>query len=92
MLPVRTSGRRVENSTRKPEVTEDIKYSARVQIDGILRMSAQCVKEGAHCGVTMKTLPDRVPVLPLENYPNPIPEENATRLSITIFSTLLPRE
>ena len=28
----------------------------------------------------METLPDRVPVLPMENYPNPIPEENATHL------------
>ena len=77
MLPVRTSGRRVPNRTRKPEVAEDIKYSARVQIDVIHRMSAQCVREGVNCGVTMDTLPDRGPV---ENYPNPIPEENATRL------------
>ena len=46
-------------------------------------MSTQCAREGAgvHCGLTMKTLPDRVPVLPVENYPDPIPEENATRLS-----------
>ena len=83
VLPVRTSGKWVENSTRKPEVAEDIKYSALVQINVILRMSAQCVKEGVHCGVTMKTLPDRVPVLPVENFPNPIREENATRLSTT---------
>ena len=38
----------------------------------------QCVREGVHGGVTMETLPDRAPV---ENYPNPIPEENATQLS-----------
>ena len=59
-------------------------YSARVQIiHVILRMSTQCVREGAgvHCGLTIETLPDRVPVLPVENYPDPIPEENATRLS-----------
>ena len=45
-------------------------------------MSTQCAREGAgvHCGLTMETLPDRVPVLPVENYPDPIPEENATRL------------
>ena len=61
-------------------------YSARVQhliIHVLLRMSTQCVREGAgvHCGLTMETLPDRVPVLPVENYPDPVPEENATRLS-----------
>ena len=83
VLPVRTSGSRVQNSTRKPEVADDIVYSARVQIHVILRMSTQCVREGVHCGVTMETLPDRVPVLPVENYPNPILEENATRLSTT---------
>ena len=54
-------------------------YCACVQIHVILRMSTQCVREGVHCGVTMETLPDRVPVLLVENYP--IPEENATRLS-----------
>ena len=53
-------------------------YSACVQIHVILCMSTQCVREGVHCGVTMETLPDRVPVLPVENYP--IPGENATRL------------
>ena len=42
---------------------------------------AKSIREGVHCGVTMETLPDRVPVLPVENYPDPIPEENATRLS-----------
>ena len=78
VLPVRTLGRRVQNSTRKPEVADDIIYSARVQIHVILRMSTLCVKEGVHCGVTMETLPDRVPV---ENYPNLLCEENATRLS-----------
>ena len=73
---------RVQNSTRKPEVADDIKYIARVQIHVILLcMSTQCVREGVHGGVTMETLPDRVPVLLVENYPNPIPEENATRLS-----------
>ena len=46
-----------------------------------VRMSTQCVKEGVHCGVAVETLPDRVLMLPVENYPNPIPEENATRLS-----------
>ena len=56
-------------------------YNVSVQIHIILRMSTQCVREGVHCGVTMGALPDRVPVLPVENYPNPIPEENATRLS-----------
>ena len=56
-------------------------YSVSVQIHVILRMSTQCVREGVHCGVTMETLPDRVPVLPVDNYPIPIPEENATRLS-----------
>ena len=45
-------------------------YSARVQIYEILRMSTQCVavREGVHCGVTMETLPDRVPLQPVENY------------------------
>ena len=81
VLPVKTSGRGVQNSTRKPEVADDIMYSARVQIHVILRMSIQCAREGVHCGVTMETLPGWVPVLPVENYPNPIPEENATRLS-----------
>ena len=33
----------------------------------ILRMATQCVREGVHCGVTMETLPDRVPVLYVEN-------------------------
>ena len=80
---MRTSGRRVQNSTRKPEVADDIMYSACVQIYVILRMSIQCVREGVHCGVTMETLTDRVPVLPAENYPNLIPEENATRLSLS---------
>ena len=80
VLPVRTSGRPVQNSARKPEVADDIMYSARVQIHVILRMSTQCVREGVHCGVTMETLPGRVPVLPVENYPNSIPEENASRL------------
>ena len=46
-------------------------------------MSTQCVGEGVQCGITMGTLPDRVPVLPVETYPNPIPEENATRLGTT---------
>ena len=86
VLPVRTSGRRVQNSARKPEVTDDIMYSAHVQIHVILHMSTQCVRERVHCGATMETLPNQVPVLPVENYPNPIPEENATRLSPT-FST-----
>ena len=36
----------------------------------------------------METLPDMVPMLPMENYPNPIPEENATRLSPTNFSIM----
>ena len=78
---MRTSGRRVQNRTRKPEVADDIMYSARVQVHVILRMSTQCVREGVHCGVTMETLLDQVPVLPVENYTNPIPEENVTRLS-----------
>ena len=39
-----------------------------------------------HCGVTMETLPDQVPVVPVENYPNPIPEENATRLSTYLYT------
>ena len=56
-------------------------YSVSVQIHVILRMSTQCVREGVHCDVTMETLPDRVPVLPVENYPNPKPEENGSRLS-----------
>ena len=73
MLPVRTSGRRVPNSTRKPEVADDIIRKSRER--GIQcmcannsRMSTQCVREGAgvHCGLTMGTLPDRVPVLPVE--------------------------
>ena len=45
-------------------------------------------KGGVHCGVTMETLPDRVTVLPAENYPNPIPEENATRLSPSFYYSL----
>ena len=51
-------------------------------------MSTQCAREGAgvRCGLTMETLPGRVPVLPVENYPDPIPEENATRLSPTYYS------
>ena len=36
VLPVRTSGRRVQNSTRKPEVADDIMYSACVQIHVLL--------------------------------------------------------
>ena len=66
VLPARTSARRVQNSTRTPEVADDIVYGARVQIHVILRMSTQSVREGVHCGVTVETLPDRVPV---ENYP-----------------------
>ena len=55
VLPVGTSGKLVQNtsSTRKPEVADDIMYSARVHIHVILRMSTQCVREGVHCGVTM---------------------------------------
>ena len=34
--------RRVQNSTRKPEVADDIMYSARIQIHVILRTSTQC--------------------------------------------------
>ena len=86
VLPGRTSGRRVQNSTRKPEVADDIMYSAHVQIHVILRMSTQCVREGVHCCVTMETLPDRGPVLPVENYPNPIPGENAARLIPSLFT------
>ena len=50
-------------------------------------MSTQYVRGGVgvHCGLTMETLPDRVPVLPVENYPDPIPEENAIRLSPTDY-------
>ena len=33
----------------------------------------------------METLPDWVPVLPVETYLNPIPEENATRLSTSYY-------
>ena len=44
-------------------------------------MSTQCVREGVHCGVTMETLPEWVPVLPMENNPNSLPEENATQHS-----------
>ena len=40
-------------------------YSVIVQIHVTFRMSTQCVREGVHCGVTMETLPDRVPVLPV---------------------------
>ena len=32
----------------------------------------------------METLPDRVPVLPVENYPNPTPEEKASRLGTNV--------
>ena len=86
MLPVTTSGRRVQNSTRKPEVAGDIMYSARAQIHVVLRTSTQYGREWVHCGVAMEPLPDRVPVLPVESYPNQIPEENATRLS-SIYCT-----
>ena len=58
-------------------------YSARVQIHVVLHMSTQCAREGVHCGVTMETLPDWVHALPVENYPNPIAGENATRLGTT---------
>ena len=83
VLPLTTSGRRVENSNRKTEVANDIMYSARVQVHVTLRMSTQCVEEGVNRGVTMETLPDKVTVLPVEIYPDPISEENATRLSPT---------
>ena len=83
VLPVRTSGRRVLFSL---EVADDIMFSARVYIHVILRMSTQCVREGGHCGVTMETLPNRVPVLPVENYPNPVPGENATPLSSSFYA------
>ena len=76
--PVRTSGKWVRNSTRKPKVADGVMYSADVNIHVILRMSTQCVRERVHCGVTMEALPDRVSVLPVEHYSNPIPEENAT--------------
>ena len=62
VLPVRISGRRVQDSTRKPEVADDIMYRARVHIHAILRMPTQCVREEVHCGVTMETFRDRVPV------------------------------
>ena len=68
----------------KPEVADDIIYSARIQIHVILHMSTQCVREGVHCGTAMETLPDRVPVIPVENCPNPIIEENATQLIPTV--------
>ena len=48
-------------------------YSVGAQIHVTLRMYTQCVREGVHCGVTMETLPDRVPVLPVDNLPNPVP-------------------
>ena len=41
LLPVRTSGRRVQNSARKPEGADDIMHSARVQIHIIHCMSTQ---------------------------------------------------
>ena len=81
VLPARTSGRRVQNSTRKSEVADDIMNSASALFHVIIRMCNQCGREEVHCDVTMETLPDWVPMLPVENYPDTIPEENATRLS-----------
>ena len=57
VLPVRTSGRRVPNSTRKPEVADDIMYSAHVQIIHACLPSAQ--GKGPVCIV----------VLPWKHYP-----------------------
>ena len=82
VLPVRTSGRRVQNSTRNPKSQMT---SCTVHVC-ILCKSTQCEREGVHCGVTMETLPNRVTVVPVENYPNPISEENATRLSTYLYT------
>ena len=57
VLPVRTSGRRVPNSTRKPAVAYDIMYSAHVQIIHACLPSAQ--GKGPVCIV----------VLPWKHYP-----------------------
>ena len=57
VLPVRTSGSRVPNSTRKPEVADDIMYSARVQIIPACLPNAQ--GKGPVCIV----------VLPWKHYP-----------------------
>ena len=81
VLPVRSSGSRVQNSTRKPEVADDIIMTSTVHVYKFSSCPPPVCKGRVHCGVIMETLPDRLPVLPVENYPNPIPEENATRLS-----------
>ena len=48
-----------------------------------ISMASLCTwkNEAFETCVVMVTLPDRVPVLPVKNYPYPIPEESATRHS-----------
>ena len=48
-----------------------------------ISMASLCTwkNEAFEACVVMVTLPDRVPVLPVKNYPYPIPEESATRHS-----------
>ena len=50
-----------------------------------ISMASLCTwkNEAFEACVVMVTLPDRVPVLPVKNYPYPIPEESATRHSPT---------
>ena len=48
-----------------------------------ISMASLCTwkNEAFEACVVMVTLPDRVPVLPVKNYPFPIPEESAIRHS-----------
>ena len=50
-----------------------------------ISMASLCTwkNEAFEACVVMVTLPDRVPVLPVKNFPYPIPEESATRHSPT---------
>ena len=91
VLPVRTSGRRVQNSTRKPEVADDIMYSARVQnscntphVDPVCkgRVALRCY----HGNITRQDTRATRGKLLEENATRlsaTSPEENATRLSPT---------
>ena len=64
-----------------------------------ISMASLCTwkNEAFEACVVMVTLPDRVPVLPVKNYPYPIPDGSATRHSPNFFtypyqdlSTVLP--